>query len=142
MTYTSFVERVKNGEKFRIDFAKRIATLNGNRLEVEPDVPVCSISEALSLIELHYLTYKKSVPNERNDSRRRRYFVADKMNDLSDEELCIGVDREVAQAELEMLVLCLILNGSLYWDDTLMGGKWFWQSKNYPDLVILKEWIS
>lgn len=140
--YTDFIEQVANGARFNIDFAGKLAKLNGKPYEVvETGVPQCTLREALRLIELYYANYKKSVPNERNDRRIKRYFKADSIDELSDEELCIGADRELAQAELEMLVLCLIINGSLYWDDDIMNGKWFWQSRKYPELVILKEWI-
>ena len=53
---------------------------------------------------------------------------------------CYLANREKAQFELELYVLCQILNG-LKWESEKMG-KWFWQSKMDKDLVILKKWVD
>jgi hypothetical protein len=52
-----------------------------------------------------------------------------------------GVDREVAQFKLETYLLAWILSGLFVWDEESMG-KWFWQSQNDKDLVILRNWID
>ena len=52
-----------------------------------------------------------------------------------------GEPRETAQISLELYVLGVILNGSLQWDK-FAKDKWFWQSPNVKELVILKEWIE
>ena len=142
MRYEEIIEEVRNGSKFMVDFKERSVKINGKKIDTtDLGVPQTSINEALSLIESHYFNYKRSVPSERNDSRRRRYFKADKVDNLSDKELCCNEEREVAQIDLELLVLGLILNGSLVWDNEVMGGNWFWVSRKYPTLVILKEWL-
>lgn len=142
MRYEEIIEEVRNGSKFMVDFKERSVKINGKKVDTtDLGVPQTSINEALSLIESHYFNYKRSVPSERNDSRRRRYFKADKLDNLSDKELCYNEEREVAQIDLELLVLGLILNGSLVWDSEVMGGNWFWASRKYPTLVILKEWL-
>lgn len=142
MRYEEIIEEVRNGSKFIVNFKERSVKINGKKVDTtDLGVPQTSINEALSLIENHYFNYKRSVPSERNDSRRRRYFKADKADNLSDKELCCNEEREVAQVDLELLVLGLILNGSLVWDNEVMGGNWFWVSRKYPTLVILKEWL-
>ena len=50
-----------------------------------------------------------------------------------------GKRRDPAQIELELYILCQVLLG-MEWNEALMG-KWFWQSKEDKDLVILKQWI-
>lgn len=143
MRYEEIIEKVKYGDKFSVDFNERSVKLNGKIVDVENlGIPQTDIKEALMLIEHHYVVYEKSVPSERNNSKRNRYFIADKFEELSDYEICNGEEREVAQISLELLVLGLILNNSLVWDNEIMGGNWFWRSKKYPKLVILKDWIS
>lgn len=143
MRYEDIVESVRNGSKFNISFEERRVRLNGKEIDItDLGIPETNLDEALRLIENHYISYKRSVPSERNDSKRRRYFEADKMENLSDRELCCNEQREVAQVDLELLVLGLIINGSLIWNDEKMNGTWFWKSKRYPELIILKDWIG
>ena len=142
MRYEEIIEEVRNGSKFMVDFKERSVKLNGKKVDTtDLGIPQLNIDESLRLIENHYYNYKRSVPSERNDSKRRRYFKADKVDNLSDKELCCNEEREAAQVDLELLVLGLILNGSLAWNDERMGGTWFWVSRRYPTLVILKEWL-
>ena len=60
---------------------------------------------------------------------------------MTDDRLFIAGRREVEQARLEGFILCSVLNGTLTWDEPTMG-KWFWESKKDPDLVILRKWIE
>ena len=57
-----------------------------------------------------------------------------------DEDMLYGKRRDPAQIELELYILCQVLLG-MEWNEALMG-KWFWQSKEDKDLVILKQWIQ
>lgn len=142
MRYEDIIEEVRNGSRFIVNFKERSVKLNGKEIDTtDLGIPQMDIKESLMLIENHYIAYKRSVPSERNESRRRRYFKADKLDNLSDKEMCCNEEREVAQADLEVLTLGLILNGSLKWDDEIMNGKWFWVSKKFPTLVVLKEWM-
>ena len=59
---------------------------------------------------------------------------------LSDDDMLFGEGRDKAQIELELYILCQIING-LKWNPERMG-RWFWQSKVDKDLVILKSWIE
>ena len=59
---------------------------------------------------------------------------------MSDEDMLYGQRRDRAQAELELYLLCQILNG-LKWNPETMG-RWFWQSKQDKDLVILRQWVE
>ena len=88
-----------------------------------------------------YTSYKYSLPSERNDNKRRRYFKALSVDELTDEQLIKADKRETRQAALEGFILCSILTGQLKWDEAIMG-KWFYQSVSDPDLVILRSWIE
>lgn len=88
-----------------------------------------------------YIAYKFSLPSERSDKKRRKYFKALSIEELTDEQLIYGTRREVAQYMLEAFILCAIINGDFIWDDEIHG-KWFYQDKSEQDLVILKNWIT
>ncbi len=51
-----------------------------------------------------------------------------------------GERRDKAQIELELYILCQLLNGFQWNTETL--GKWFWQSTRDKDLVLLRQWID
>lgn len=152
--YLELIERVDNGETFSIDFEKRNMKVgkdylikNGeydtsrelfSKLYEEP----YSLHVVLHMIRELYRNYKYSLPSERSDSKRRKYFKALSVDELTDEQLICADKRETACAALEGFVLCSIIAGHLVWDEDIMGGKWFYQCPSDPDLVILRSWIE
>ena len=150
--YFELIKRVENGDTFHIDFQKRNMKVgkdylikNGeydtskNLMDMADDIQ--SIDDAIAHIESTYPFYKYSLPSERNDGKRRKYFKALSIEELSDEQLMVAGSREVEQARLEGFILCAILCGKFQWDEEKLG-KWFWQSKVDSDLVILKNWVE
>lgn len=146
------VERVSNGETFHIDFEKRTMKVDGEFLikNGEYDTSRClfemkddshfAVDSILQTINSLYKSYKYSIPSKRSDSKRRVYFKAFPMEEISDEELVME-RREISQARLEGFILCMILEGRFVWDEKKLG-KWFWQSNEDPDLVIIRKWIE
>ena len=145
------IERVNNGDKFHIDFEKRnmkvgkIYLIKDGQYDESKYIlskreGPASIDRVLTIIDDLYDTYKYSMPSERSESKRKKYFKALPVEELTDEQLVNGEAREVAQCALEGYILTRILDGSLYWDEQLMG-KWFYQGID-PDLIILKKWIE
>lgn len=148
--YEELIQRVSSGETFRIDFEKQTMKIGKQKLvnngEYDEDRilmtnELLETSDVLAYIEELYPAYKYSLPSERADSKRRKYFKALSMNEITDEQLFVAKNREVAQAKLEGFILCSILEGHFMWDEE-EHGKWFYQSKNDPDLVILRKWIE
>lgn len=145
--FSELMQRVDSGETFQIDFQKRNMKVgktylikNGEydferRLGLE-----WQESDILKIIEELYSNYKYSLPSERNDNKRKKYFKALSMEELTDKQLMIAGRREGAQARLEGFILCAIISGKFKWTEDM--GKWFYQSKNDPDLVILRSWIE
>jgi hypothetical protein len=139
--------KVDAGENFYVDFETRTMKVGkqflikngeyeeGRTLSLKPTMDVIQIIEEL------YQSYKYSLPSERNSNKRRRYFKALSAHEMTDRQLAIGCKRDGAQARLEGFILCMILHGYLQWDEEKLG-KWFWQSKNDPDLVLLRNWIE
>ena len=152
--YLELIERVDNGETFSIDFKKRTMKVGKDYLIKDGEYDVSkglfpklheqpySLYVTLHEINELYKGYKYSLPSERNDSKRRKYFKALSIDELTDEQLMCADKRETKQAALEGFILCSIIAGHLVWDEEIMDGKWFYQSKNDPDLVILRSWIE
>jgi len=138
------VEMIEAGSKFRVDLAGRNLYV-GKRKLVDggkyEGVLTNIESFSISTLEELYQNYKHSRPSERSDSKRRNYFKALRLDELDDDDMLYGTDREIAQFELEAYLLCWILSGLFVWDEESMG-KWFWQSQNDKDLVILRSWIE
>lgn len=144
--YQESVQAARDGAKFKIDFPSRSLKLNGKyiiqngKYEGELGVSECSEDEFLANVEELYRRYKHSVPSERSESKSRRFFMALPERNLSDDDMLFGERRDKAQIELELYILCQIING-LKWNSETMG-RWFWQSKVDKDLVILRSWIE
>ena len=144
--YQKAIQAVEGGASFKIDFRSRSLKLNGKpviqdgKYEGELGVPCCNEDEFLANVEELYRIYKHSVPSERSESKSCRYFMALPEKSLNDDAMLFGERRDKAQIELELYVLCQILGG-IKWNPETMG-KWFWQSSEDKDLVILRNWIE
>ena len=144
------LEQVENGERFYVDFEQRTMKVGQVKLidngkydtsQVLYDEKFDNPQLLLEKVRELYIAYKLSLPSERSDKKRKKYFKALPIDELTDEQLICGARREVAQYMLEAFILCVILNGDFVWDDEIHG-KWFLQDKIEKDLVILKNWIT
>ena len=144
------LERIENGERFHIDFEKRTMKIGQDKVidngeydttQVLYDEKFENSQTLLDKVRELYVKYKFSLPSERSDKKRRKYFKALPIDEITDEQLIYGARREVAQYMLEAFILCAIINGDFVWDDEVHG-KWFYQDKFEQDLVILKNWIT
>ena len=139
MTQKEIIGRVQKGGVLKVDLPGLTYTLDGtthpaSSIEREP----ATAQDALERLESLYAIYKRSVPTERSDRRRRNYFKALPECELTEEDLLYGTGRDEAQAELELHVLACISDGTLTWDHP---GRWFWKSPRDPDLVLLRDWF-
>lgn len=138
------VDAVTNGEKFKVNLEKRNLKI-GNEYLIKDGkydgVLYNGVGFSISTFEDLYQVYKHSRPSERSENKQRKYFKALKLNELEEDDMLYGDDRELAQLSLELYLLCWILSGTFVWYEESMG-KWFWQSKNDKDLVILRSWID
>lgn len=150
--FKELVERVSDGEAFHIDFEKRTMKVgkdflikNGeydtSRLLFNNPEDPCPMELILKIIDVLHDRYKYSLPSERSDSKRRAYFKALPMEEITDEQLMGAERREVAKSKLEGFILCMILEGRFVWDEDKLG-KWFYQSKDNSDLIVLRKWIE
>ena len=145
--FDSTIKRVRKGARFKVSFQTRTLIVGGKKVidngkfEGELGIGQVPCERALAYIEDLYAQYKHSVPSERSERKRRKYFKALPEDDLNDEDMIYETLRDIAQIVLELTVLCFILNDSLIWNEEKMG-RWFWQSPNDKDLVILREWVE
>lgn len=144
MEINEIAEKVRHGAKFTINLQKRTLRLNGKLVEIDDPEVFCNglIDGPLTFtrcLESLYLDYRRSVPSERSDSRRRNYFRALREKDLTSSDMMFGLPRETARFYIEAFVLCALLCG-LKWDTG--WGTWFWQSTKDKDLVLLREWFE
>ena len=144
------LEQVENGERFYIDFEQRTMKIGQDKVidngeydtsQVLYDEKFDNPRTMLDKVRELYIAYKFSLPSERSDKKRKKYFKALPIEELTDEQLIYGIRREVAQYMLEAFILCAIINGDFIWDDEIHG-KWFYQDKLEQYLVILKNWIT
>jgi len=150
--FEELVQRVSNGEAFNIDFENRSLKIgkqflitkgkyDTSRLLFSNNEEAWSMLIVLGAINCLYKQYKYSLPSERSEKKRRNYFKALPVDQLTDEQLFTAERREIARAKLEGFILCMILENKFVWNEDEMG-KWFYQSKSDSDLVILKKWIE
>ena len=135
---------VVDGAKFYVDFEGRNLKVNGEYLVKDGKTDyelggICDADTFLFNVEDNYRIYKHSVPSERSEGKYRKYFSALSERDLTDDDMMYGISREVAQAQLEIFILHQILLG-IKWNES--WGKWFWQSPNDKDLVLLRKWFE
>ena len=148
--YEELIKRVSEGESFYVNFKNRALKI-GKKFVIADGVYDDSreliayaydkIESLLSVIDNLYCNYKYSLPSERSDSKRRQYFKALSVEELTDMQMATGERREVARARLEGFILCMVVNKKFVWDEQMMG-KWFYQSKTDSDLVILRDWVE
>lgn len=154
--FDKLIEKVSSGETFHIDFEKRTMKIGKEVLikdgEYDDDKTLIKFEDyigdcgdefeyIMKTIYRLYLNYKYSLPSERSDSKRKKYFKALPMDNIPDCILFNAERREVAQAKLEGFILCMVVSGKFFWKEERLG-KWFWQSKGDSDLIILKKWIE
>ena len=87
---------------------------------------------SIEALEAAYAVYKHSIPSEKTMHRTARFYALPE-SELSDDDMLYGVSREEAEAALEFA-----LADFAYPEDA----GWFWQSKNDPDLVVLRSWTK
>lgn len=136
---------VREGARFRINFSEKSLQVGRKYVikngEFEGDLGYKSLSreDFLDEVERLYFIYKNSIPSERSQGKQRLYFNALPEHKLDDDSMLYGERRELAQAELELTVLCQIILG-FQWDVTSMG-SWFWQGQD-KDLIMLRQWFE
>ena len=140
--YDKLVEEVENGKSFYVDLKNKSLKVGkewlineGNYVgDLIGDLPC----DSWEMLEKLFFEFYMSRPSEWSD-HKKSYFATKPVKEMTEFELAAGRSRLVAQAKLEGFVLCAVLAGHLAWNNKF--GNWFWASKKYPELVVLKEWF-
>lgn len=156
--YTDLIDAVSNGKKFKVDLINKSLWINKKQIIKEGEIVYeqdkskelikkwdlaldfanMSLDEnPWSCIETLYKEYKHSVPRE--NSNKRSYFKALSVDELTDADLAFHESRDLLQAKLEGYVLLGSLKGWIKWE---FGDRWFWQSEEDENLVIIRNWIE
>lgn len=145
MTHTDFINgayaKVEEGSRFTVNFEKRTFRLDGKLVDLS-GVTVKPVREKVMINRLLglYDDYKHSIPSERSESHRRRYFKALPEEKLSDEDFLYGEPREASRCRLELYLLLMIISGHFYWHKE--WGSWFRVYGEDKDFVILRKWVE
>ena len=130
MKVAEFIEKVEDGEPYRISFEKREVRLNGFLVDIEFELPDNVEEKLLELFE----NYKYSVPSRKSDSK---YFFGFDESKLSTKQLAENESRYIARAKLELFVLGLIINQKWNFEPN----QWYWQCLSDKKLVLFKKWF-
>jgi len=138
--YNNLLERVSRGAKFKIDLVEKTLKVDGKEIILEGnliDENDVGNGNPWDILDTLYLSFKRSVPSERHNGNKP-YFKCDSVEDLNDDEIAFNEPRNLAQFALECYVLFASVLGWFEWNN---DNHWFYQSKVFPELVCLREWI-
>lgn len=138
--YRDLLDKVERGAKYKIDLIQKTLKIDGKEIVLEGnliDETDVGNGNPWDILETLYLSFKRSVPSERHNGSKS-YFKCDSVEELTDDEIAFNEPRGLAQFALEAYVLFASISGKLEWQNEK---HWFYQSKVFPECVVLKEWV-
>lgn len=139
--YDEIINSVSSGSVFNVDLKKKVLQLDKNNVPLDNiNVNISSSEDMLSTIHKLFERYKYSVPSERSEGKRRRYFKALKLSEIEYDDFMFGEGRDTAQIKLELYVLLSSIYHKDFWEE-IFKEHFFYQSDKDKDLIILKDWV-
>ena len=139
--YDEIINSVSSGSVFNVDLKKKVLQLDKNNVPLDNmSVNISSSEDMLSTIHKLFERYKYSVPSERSEGKRRRYFKALKLSEIDYDDFMFGEGRDTAQIKLELYVLLSSIYYKNFWEE-IFKEYFFYQSDKDKDLIILKDWV-
>ena len=139
--YDEIINSVASGSVFNVDLKKKVLQLDKNNIPLDNiNVNISSSEDMLSTIHKLFERYKYSVPSERSEGKRRRYFKALKLSEIEYDDFMFGEGRDTAQIKLELYVLLSSIYHKDFWEE-IFKEHFFYQSDKDKDLIILKDWV-
>lgn len=138
--YSELLDRVSKGAKFKINLVEKTLKIDGKEIVLEGnliDETDVGNGNPWEILETLYLSFKRSVPSAHHNGNKP-YFKCDSVEDLSDDEIAFNEPRSLAQFALECYVLFASVLGWLKMENEK---HFFWQSRVFPECVVLREWI-
>ena len=148
------IEQSQQGKKIKVDLKNGTLKINKSKLIEnciidENKFESHSITDLLpkeltirpkETIEELYEEFATSIPSkETAQDEIFGYFEANKMKDLSIQDMLNGANRVQAKAKLETYILCCKLLNLFKFDNEK---HYYWKSTKFKKLIILKEWIT
>ena len=97
--------------------------------------------DVLQCLDGYYQQYRFSRPNEESERTAfRAVWEALPYDELETEDLLYGESREQVRKFMEQYLKESIANGSLRWDEKLMGNGWFHRTKG--GVTIMRHWVA
>ena len=139
--FDEIINSVSSGSVFNVDLKKKVLQLDKNNIPLDNmSVNISSSEDMLSTIHKLFERYKYSVPSERSEGKRRRYFKALKLSEIEYDDFMFGEGRDTAQIKLELYVLLSSIYYKNFWEE-IFKERFFYQSDKDKDLIILKDWV-
>ena len=139
--YDEIINSVSSGSVFNVDLKKKVLQLDKNNVPLDNiNINISSSEDMLSTIHKLFERYKYSVPSERSEGKRRRYFKALKLSEIEYDDFMFGEGRDTAQIKLELYVLLSSIYHKDFWEE-IFKEHFFYQSDKDKDLIILKDWV-
>ena len=139
--YDEIINSVSSGSVFNVDLKKKVLQLDKNNVPLDNiNVNISSSEDMLSTIHKLFERYKYSVPSERSEGKKRRYFKALKLSEIEYDDFMFGEGRDTAQIKLELYVLLSSIYHKDFWEE-IFKEQFFYQSDKDKDLIILKDWV-
>ena len=139
--YDEIINSVSSGSVFNVDLKKKVLQLDKNNVPLDNmSVNISSSEDMLSTIHKLFERYKYSVPSERSEGKRGRYFKALKLSEIDYDDFMFGEGRDTAQIKLELYVLLSSIYYKHFWEE-IFKEHFFYQSDKDKDLIILKDWV-
>ena len=139
--YDEIINSVSSGSVFNVDLKKKALQLDKNNVPLDNiNVNISSSEDMLSTIHKLFERYKYSVPSERSEGKRRRYFKALKLSEIEYDDFMFGEGRDTAQIKLELYVLLSSIYHKDFWEE-IFKEQFFYQSDKDKDLIILTDWV-
>ena len=139
--YDEIINSVSSGSVFNVDLKKKVLQLDKNNIPLDNiNVNISSSEDMLLTIHKLFERYKYSVPSERSEGKRRRYFKALKLSEIDYDDFMFGEGRDTAQIKLELYVLLSSIYHKDFWEE-IFKEHFFYQSDKDRDLIILKDWV-
>lgn len=146
--YEEVIEQVSKGVRCSVDFKKRTIRLNGKLIKTakrESGIEKCeNLDDWLDKVEDLYDEYKYSKPTQQSMERERKskfhaLSVSQLVNAIGHDALSNPIQRNVAQAKLEVFIVLSLIDRTFN-PDELFAKDWFYQGAD-KSLIIRKDWF-
>lgn len=146
--YEDVVEKVYQGARCTVDFKKRTLKLNNKLYPLNAKElgigGYKNLDDWLDKVEDLYDDYKYSTPTQQSIQKERKSkFKALSVSELIDtcghDALSNPMQRNVAQAKLEVFILLSLIGGA-FDPNELFAKDWFYQGAD-KSLIIRKDWF-